>query len=319
MIFGNKTVNEMNKKELEFRLRNMYEVSNVETGYEYWFAKLLNFCLPMFSWSGLPDSLPQREIEIQLQIMGHCNVIVWDGKLTVVHGSLYGFDEYYRPTDFTYAQPVVGSGNHKIDGFDSLMFWNSSLQNNIYGVPIDGSLFTFIARYSRQLADIESTINIYAVNTRKTDYPIAKNDKVRSSLDKFFDKLRMGTHSIVTDDQIIESFVDVPIPSSTRGSDSLGSLLDSRDKILEQFFRDIGIKFRNPKKGNMIEEEVESDEQVLIVSLDDMLECRKRGAELLNSKFRTNISVDINEKYKRMMYRDNTSMSGFVDETVRDE
>ncbi len=55
------------------------------------------------------------------------------------------------------------------------------------------------------------------------------------------------------------------------------------------------------KKAQMNEEEVESDEQVLLISLDDMLKSRREGIELLNEKLGFNVSVDINKKFKRDM------------------
>ena len=282
----------------EFTIQHLYDVAEVEQGCIYWFSKLLNLTLSIFKYDNLPKTLPQREIELQLQLSGHCDIFIKNNKLYTTYTSLYDFDEYYQPTNLVYAQPILGSENLKIDSFDNIVIYNSSLKDNIMGLYIDNSLRTFLLRYSRMLADIESTINIKCVNGRITNIPVAKSDKVALSLRKFFNAFKLGKHEIVSDDKIIESFTDISIPQNS-SNETLKDLLESRDKILEQFYRDIGVKFRNNKQAQMNVSEVESDEQVLLISLDDMIECRKKGIEKLNDKFGLNVSVKISDKFNR--------------------
>ena len=70
--------------------------------------------------------------------------------------------------------------------------------------------------------------------------------------------------------------------------------------MLEQFFRDIGVKFfADNKRAQMTDEEVESNDQMLIISPDEMLRKRKEGIEKVNAFFGTNISVKLNDKFNR--------------------
>lgn len=289
-------------RSLELNIRDLYNVADVKVGFEYWFAKLLGIMLSAFEYSGLPDSLPQREIEIQLLLSGHCIIFEKNAELVTTYTSIYDFDKYYQPTRAVYSQPKLGSDNFKINDFDNCIIYNSSLKDNIQGQYIDNSLLTFISRYSRLLADTESTYNIYCVNNRITAFPTAKNDKVKMSLQKFFNAFILGKHEIVSDDSIIESF-NVQSPINNKSADTSINWLESRDKLLEQFYRDIGVKFRNPKQSQMNVEEVESDEQVLLISLDDMLKSRREGVETLNRKFDLNVSVKISDRFDRNTYR----------------
>lgn len=283
------------RKKLHETITCMYDVADVSAGYNYWFWKLLNLCLDIFKYENLPATLPAREIESNLMLTGHCFVFPNKGDLVTAVTSIYGFDIYYNPTKATYAQAVLGSRSN-INIKDYAIIYNTSLKDNVLNLPCDGSLLTFIQRYARQLADIESTINIYTVNMRLTSIPTATNDQAKGSLRKFFDMLKIGKNEIVVDTPIIESFRNVEI-TSNKTSDNLSDLLLCRDKILEMFYRDVGVRFRNNKKGNMTVEEVESDDQVLLISLDDMLEERKRGIEDVNNKYGTNISVRINDRF----------------------
>lgn len=283
-----------------FKLRDnikmLYDVADVTEGYNYWSWKLLNICLDIFQYDNLPGTLPAREIESNLILTGHCFIFPHKGELITSVTSIYGFDKYYNPTRATYAQAVIGSRSN-INIEDYAIIYNSSLRDNILNIKSDGSLLTFIQRYARQLADIESTINIYITNMRLTSIPVATNDNIKGSIRRFFDMLSLGKKEIVTDTPIIESFRNIDIVKNNT-SDTLTDLLQCRDKILEMFYRDIGVKFRNNKRANMTESEVESDNQVLLISLDDMLKQREAGVADVNNKYGTSITVSINDRFK---------------------
>lgn len=291
-------------KELKETLRLMYKVNDVETGYNYWFNKLLARCMSIFDWGNLPESLPEREIELNILLTGHCVIFEKYGELITQCTTLYGNEnsKYYYPTKAIYANPKIGYGTLSI-GNDCEIVYNTPLQNNIFYVNSDGGMLTFIQRYARQLADIESTINIYIVNTRAVSYPTASNDNVKNSIDKFFDKLAIGQRAVISDNSIIEQFRNTEITRSTF-KDGVNDLLIARDKILEQFYRDIGVKFYNPKKAQVTEDEVESNDQLLLVSLKDMLKERRKGLERVNARYNTNITVDISEEFKNDVSRE---------------
>lgn len=278
------------------QINSIYDVADVAEGFTYWSWKLLNICLDIFEYENLPESLPNREIESNLMLTGHCFVFPYKGELVTTVTGIYGFDKYYNPTKATYAQAVLGSHSN-ISIEDYAIIYNSSLRDNVLNIKSDGSLLTFIQRYARQLADIESTINIYMTNMRLTSIPVATNDNIKGSIRKFFDMLSLGKKEIVVDTPIIESFRQVDI-TTKHTNDTLTDLLLCRDKILEMFYRDIGVKFRNNKRANMTESEVESDNQVLLISLDDMLKQRERGVAEVNNKYGTNITVSINERFR---------------------
>ena len=281
---------------LRDNIKNLYDVADVTEGYNYWSWKLLNICIDIFQYDNLPGTLPAREIESNLILTGHCFIFPHKGELITSVTSIYGFDKYYNPTKATYAQAVIGSRSN-INIEDYAIIYNSSLRDNVLNIKSDGSLLTFIQRYARQLADIESTINIYITNMRITSIPVATNDNIKGSIRRFFDMLSLGKKEIVVDTPIIESFRNIEIAKNTT-SDSLTDLLQCRDKILEMFYRDIGVKFRNNKRANMTESEVESDNQVLLISLDDMLKQREAGIADVNNKYGTNITVAINDRFK---------------------
>ena len=55
----------------------------------------------------------------------------------------------------------------------------------------------------------------------------------------------------------------------------------------------------------MNEEEVSSDDQLLLISTDSMLKSRREGLERVNYLFGTSITVDLNPLYKVERREDN--------------
>ena len=291
---------------LSVKLDQMYDVSNVETSYRYWFSRLLSITLEMFEWDNIPDdaTFTGRELELQLQLAGHAYVFMKGGQIDTVHTTLYDFDVNYNPTRYVYTNPVIGSRNGLIDTALGDIIYNNILQGKIVNVPIDGSMMSFLGHYARQLADISSSVNIYAVNSRICDYPVAKNDSMVKALKNFFNKRRMGEHEIIwQNDEIIDAFSAVN-RGNKPGTDTMKDLIDAEDRMLEKFYRSIGVKFRQNKQAQLNVEEVESDEQLLLISPDNMLKCRKEGIEKINDKLGTSISVRLNPKYDRQQMKE---------------
>lgn len=273
---------------------NMYDVSDVRIGFNYWFNKLLNVCLQMFDYQNLPAGISKRELELNLMITGHAVVIAKNnGELFTPLTSIAGVDEYYQPTWAVFANPVVRSSKKYIINEDCINIWNNSLQTSMWYLPLDGSMYTFIARYARELADMESSANIYTVNTRLTSIPVTDDNSVKESLKLFFRKLIQGKRAIVSDSTIVEKFRNIDInPKSS--ADGINDLLVARDKILEQFYRDIGIRMYNPKRAQVTESELECNDQLLLICHDDMLKCRQEGIERMNNMFGTSATVSLN-------------------------
>lgn len=287
----------MNIVKMNKYLKTMYDVSDVRRGYDYWYFKLLDLIMNMFEYRNLPAGISKRDLELNLLITGHATIIAKkDGTMFTPLTSLYGYDEYYQPTKAVFANPVVITSKEYTIGEDCTVVYNNSLQDSIFYVKADSGLNTFIQRYARQLADIESTINIYAVNSRLTSIPVSNDNAVMESLKNFFKNLTIGKRAIVSDSSIIENFRNVDI-NRTGIKDGVNDWLIARDKILEQFYRDLGIRMTNQKKAQVNTDEVESNDQLLLISSDDMLKARKKGYEETNNMFGTNIEVRLNPLY----------------------
>lgn len=309
-------IHEMFNEIKEKNIEKIYDVADVITGFNYWFWKLLNFCLTIFKYEGLPDSLPAREIESNLILTGHDCVFELGGDLITCNTNIFGFDVYYNPTDAIFANPLIRTKKLSI-GQNCEIIYNSSLKDNVLYIKSDSGMLTFINRYARMLADVESTIDIYMINNRLTSYPVASNDNVAKSIRAFFKKLKAGRTAVISDDAIIQEFRNVDVNRSNI-KDGINDLLIARDKILEMFFRDIGVKMYNPKKAQVSEDELQVNNQLLIISLEDMLNERRAGIERVNAKYGLNISVNLSDNFKQEDFNDVKNKKQYEQNTTQD-
>ena len=276
-----------------------YDVKDVNTDYRFWFNRLTNICLNMFEWHNLPNNLDGREIELNLILKGYAVLFVKNHKFHCTSDTyLYGENENYDFDKFGYANIVLGSqSNIELNGATNEIIYNCKLHSNIFGVPVDGGLMDYIGHYARLLADVSSTIDNSLVNNRATSFPVAKNDRVKDSIDLFFKKLVKGEYGIISDDSVLEFFQNVPRINGGNRND-LDSLIDTKERIIELFFKGIGVQYRVVKRAIMTENEIDSDSQYLLVSVDDMLKERENSVKRFNEKFNLNVSVTKNPVFE---------------------
>lgn len=298
----------MNIKETKKLLKTMYKVRDVETGYWFWFWKLYNLVVDIFDYENLPENISKIDIENNLILLGYCGIIDKAGKLYAPFTRIFDYDVNYQPTKLVFANPRLIDYRTFTIGDNCEVIYNTSMRYRVWNLKVDGGLVTFIGRYARQLADVEATLNIYTVNSRITSYPTADGDKMASSIKAFFDKITLGENAVISDDAIINRFRNVDI-NRANIRDGVNDWLIARDKILEQFYRDIGVRMNNPKKAQVNEEEIEANDQLLLISIDDMYKARVEGLERVNNMFGTNMCVSINERF------DITNMGGVNNDT----
>lgn len=282
-------------------LSKVYNVADVVNGYDYWYFKLLNYILGIYQYEGLPDSLPQRELESNLMLTGHAAIFESKGMILTTITELYGFDEYYRPTSATFGNALIPFKTLTF-GKDSEVIFNNRIQGNILRrQAVDSGLSSYIKRYARLLADMESSIDIYIINSRFCTYPTAETQQMANQVEDFNARVEAGERAVLTDPSFLESFRTVDFTPHT--GDKLNDLLIARDKILSTFFREIGVKFvQEQKRAQLTEDEVTADEQLLLINLNDMLQERQEGLDRVNKHFGTKISVKINPAYDRKTY-----------------
>ena len=96
---------------------------------------------------------------------------------------------------------------------------------------------------------------------------------------------------------LYESLKTYPMDNGSQGR--IKEIIELKQYKKAQFENRLGLGTNyNMKRESLTDSEVDADSDTLLPTPDEMLECRKKGIELLNKAFGTNISVEFNSAWK---------------------
>jgi len=242
----------------------------------------------IFTWTGL--TFPQKEIESRLLIDGFCGFLK-DSKvgLIVASGGMSGVTHYYDEfTMFNWSAPAVANTKSRTIGKDCIIINNNQLRNPI--LPM-------VLRYASLLAHADISLKCALINTRETNTYSSNDENTAENISKYYDKLYNGDSASILDESLIESVKNI---SNRESTTAIKDCLSARTDLLSNFFKEIGVKSANDKKERMIESEVDSNNQLLLFNISDMLSERKRACEDINKLFGTSITVDLSDEFKEL-------------------
>ena len=283
----------MTWEEYEAREKRMYPVNAVNRGFAYWRRHLLERCFGTFVYDGLPESLP--EIEVEKRVLFGFAPIFEHKKfgLITAWATVTGVNHLNRPVTCTWSQANCGSGTLTIGKDCAIIYNDTSDETSEYQNP--RGLTELIDRFARQLADVDSSINIMTVSARKTAWAVAKSPDVAKSVKAAYGRQRAGDFDVVMDEGLYDFFKVYPETTSARVM-STNDLIALKEHLIRDFMAQIGIKTAERKAERMLTDEVAADDAMLDANLADMLKARQRGVERVNKLFGTNISVRLGRK-----------------------
>lgn len=270
----------------------IYDVCSVVHGYNYYVHMLTEKCLGMFDYENMPDSLPGEEIERRLILDGYA--IIFNHRkygLVTAPGSLYGIDKYYLPTNATYTQPELGSGDLKI-GVNCAIIYNSQI--DMYEPR---GLSDLIARYARMLADCDSSIENMLINSRQQKMGSAATPEAAKALDAALTKIYAGSPATINVNTLLDLVKTIDWADTTRSGDNVDKLLTSKQKIFSDFLQEISVKSAFEKRERLLTDEVRANDQLLIINKVDMFKYRRIGLEWANNIFYEDMRVKNNAAY----------------------
>lgn len=276
------------------KIKSYNDLFNLEMLVAYWRDKLMERVQGIFIWEGLP--FPQHEIENLLIECGYCNFIknkkFMLSEYAVTPCKISGVTEYADyGTDVTWCTPVA-SGNYKYFSNDS----NSGviIRNNSLSTP----LIDLITHYAILLANVDISLSCALINDRAQSVVLAPTQQVKEGLDSIFRKLETdGQRTAVANENLIQSMQGAVSLPLVNAKDTIKPITEVYNVILEMFYNDIGIRYNRNKKERMIDSEVTSDNQRLLINVNDMLYHRQQGASYINNKYNLNVSVRLSKDF----------------------
>lgn len=254
---------------------------NINQLNKYMLAKTLS----MFEYQGLPETIPQRELERLLQTNGYAFITkAPDGELYAFSGSLGGTerDPYGQPTQITIAN-VALNFNKTLDlNKDGVLLRNDDLRIGV--MPVFEKCNTLL---------VENDVNMvmWGFNSRIQKLITAPDDKSKESADLYMKKIIDGDLSIIGDNAMFDG-VKMQAPAASSGA-GVQQMIEYQQYIKSEMFNEVGLSSNfNMKRERLISSEVDQAEDSLFPLVYNMMENRISGITAMNETFGLNITVD---------------------------
>lgn len=267
-------------------------VCDFRQNYDFYFKWLLNKVCSCFVVSGLPNTINQTYLKNELILNGCCCITDFGGKLYACAGSLGGQpDEYYIPTIFTIANPVLGSKQVR-RGETGIIIFNTDI-DELYSDCFAAGLYQYINQTATLLADNIVSINANQINSRVCAFFTADSEAKAVTGETVLKKMYAGQPFQILRQDIIEKIQINPI-STAATSSNITELVELNNYIVSNFMQSIGIKANNVRKRErLITDEIESQEDYLGFSVLEVLKSWQKGLSAVNEMYGTNIKVSL--------------------------
>ena len=251
----------------------------------------------MFIYEGLPDSVPQKWLEVILMSKGY-GVWIMNGDELLFTGDV-GIggepDAYHIPTKCIVTNPYIpaeyGDRTYTRD-VDCVFMPNDTLCVGM--LPI-------IKKYASMLIENEITMNIADIMTRASLILSAADDNTKANAELFLKRLFEGTLGVIGEAPFLVGNQDraFSVDQLSGAGQSLTNLIEYQQYIKASFYNDIGLQSNyNMKREAINSNESQLNEDMLHPFIDDMLKERQEALEKVNAMFGTNISVKFNSAWE---------------------
>ena len=262
---------------------------------------LLNRVINMFTWENLPDTIDEQVMNFWLFVTGRVVFTEFNGKLYALNGNYGGYpNEYYLPTEFVVANPILGNKIVKLD-IDGVAMFNSDTDK--YPTQgLVGGLYPILTLTANMLADCVTTISSALKNGRVQTAFICKDDTVRIAGEKVLKQLYNGNPAVMIDDTILNCISPIKMADNTSVATILQQTVETYQFWLANFYNSIGVNANfNMKRERLNTAEVNINDSALFVNVVNMLNNRQQAVDKINAMFGVDISVKISEEWKDLV------------------
>ena len=237
----------------------------------------------MFTYEGLPDTIPVQWLESYLQRNGSCCIAEHDGKLYALLGNAGGeLDEYYQPTIYTVANPALNLSKSFKIGEDCVYCKND--YDALGLVPL-------VSRYCGLMTENLLTVRISDINMRMMNLLSAPDDNTLQSTKQYLKDLEEGKLGVVGETPFFDG---LKLQSKGVGNgDYMIQFIELQQYLKGSMYNELGINANfNMKREALSGQEVALNDDALMPLIDDMLKQRRAMCDELNEMFGLNVSVD---------------------------
>lgn len=283
----------------------MYKVNdkakNVSNLNRYMLAKTLS----MFTYRGLPETIPQKDLELLLQTKGFAFFTMVEETPYVFYGGQGGeLDEYYSPTRININNPALKFNEQLNINEDGVLIKNDDMQMGLY--PL-------LEQFHSLMVENQITLDMYSFNSRALKFFSASDDKTKESADLFIKKLKEGEFTVIGDNAMFDGVKTHT--SNSSGSSSITELIEYQQYLKSSLYGELGINSPfNMKRERVNSGEVNQHEESLSIFVDNMKENRDEALKKINQKYGLNIRCEFAGVWKAKREKDKTKTAILTDE-----
>lgn len=301
-----------------------YDYKDKPRALQYRINYMLARLRSMFKYSGLPETIPERMLELYLLNNGHCVITKVKDQLYAFFGGFGGeLDEYYRPTIYTVANPYLQYFENLRIGSDCVLCGNDSAYQG---------LLPMLEQYGTAMIENELSMQIADINSRIVSLITADNDTDKASADEYLKNIIKGDIAAIGESAFFDGVRTQPY--TTEGANRLlTDLIEYEQYLKASLYNEIGLNANyNMKRESLNSSESQLNNDALTPLIDDMLNMRKAFCEEVNKMYGTEISVDLASAWKENELEteaeldaleaeseDNVSRETLTDETAEDQ
>lgn len=269
------------KGEVAMRREDRNLIINNNEIYSYYRERIINICLSMFEWHGLPETMDRLWLEKSLLYNGKvaagkvAGTDIWLGLDYVYKGHL---DVYGYPTDIRLVPATGQNGLIEVDEFQ-LLFDNMTFV----------SLMPKIHFWAKQLWKVHNTFNSN-LDQQITPYLIPATRNESLGIKNLFNRI-MGFQPVI---EVKNSFDPSSITTLDTRVDFKGlDMLEALKICWAECLSMLGVTAETTKKERLLNDEITIDRQEDILSLNSRLLNRVDFCNKMNKKYGFNLSVNL--------------------------
>lgn len=267
------------------------DIRDKEKTLSYYTQYMLARTQSMFRYKNLPETIPQRILELYLQLYGYVCIAEHEGKLYPFYGHLGGEpNPYYMPTICVVANPALKFSKDYVIDKDCIIIPSDSTYSGL--LPI-------FEHYGTLMTENDITMMVANINMRIPALITADDDTTRSSALKYLEDNWAGKLGIIGNKTLLEGVKAQPYGDLT--SRNITQLIELHQFYKASMFNEIGLNSNyNMKRETIVSSEIEMNADALFPLVDDMLRNRKQGIKKVNEMFGTDIEIELNSSWERL-------------------
>lgn len=244
-----------------------------------------------FTWTGLPDEVEVRFLEMSLLQRGLV-VFFKDTEVTntymVMRASYLGdLNIYDNPTSYT-MQGGTGSNYMSVDRKEDecVPIWGNYLRT---------AEFPNLQLWATRLADLDRTIEISIRNARQTKLVSVPESQKHSAV-QVLQQMAEGIETVMGTEELSQIAKSIETIDLESHPSKLMNLLISKGKVWNEVMTFMGVNNSNQdKKERLVSDEVAANDEQIDLIKEMFISTRRKAAEDISKMFGITVSVEFNQ------------------------